>query len=122
MLKKKRKAIYIPKSSLVINLKPLLAQRNITYSSTYLIKIGFTSSAATKMLRGDAIGLNLNEITKLCLHLNCTPNDLFSVRSMTLDDGHALKKLRVYNEEATVSISKWLADKSLEEVENLMKL
>lgn len=122
MLKKKRKSIYIPKSSVVLDLKPILAQRNIAYSTTFLTKIGIPINAAVKMLKGNSIGLNFNQITKLCVNLNCTPNDLFALRSMTLSNEHALNKLRVFKEEAIPNITEWLANKSIEEIENLMKL
>jgi DNA-binding Xre family transcriptional regulator len=122
MLKKKRKSIYIPTSSVVLDLKPILTKRNITYSSTFLTKIGIPINSATKMLKGESIALNYAHLTKLCLHLNCTPNDLFSVRSMELDEQHALKKLRVYSEAPPPNIAQWLAGKSIEEIEDLMKM
>ena len=121
MLKKKRKSIYIPTSSVILDLKPILTQRNITVSSTFLIKIGIPANAATKMIKGESIALNYAHLTKLCFHLNCTPNDLFSVRSMELNEQHALKKLRIYDEATPPNIAQWLSGKSIEEIEELMK-
>lgn len=119
MLRKKRGNLQPHQSTIVINLAPVLAARNIAYTSTYLIKIGINNVSATKLLKGKAVQINLRQLTTLCLHLNCTPNDLFALRDMQLPPNHALHTLKPV-ETAPPDINKWLVGKSIEEVTALL--
>ena len=77
MYKRKKRGTLKPhKSSIVLDLKPILVARNILHPSAYLLKIGVNSFTANKMLKGEAVQINFRQLTTLCLHLNCTPNDL----------------------------------------------
>ena len=70
---------------------------------------------ATKMLRGKAVQLNFRQLTSLCLHLNCTPNDLFALRDLTPPPGHQLEKLQSVTDEVINPMEKF-ATMSLEEI------
>ena len=108
-------------SCIVINIIPVLRARGIKFPDAYLKKIGISSFSTTKLLRGEAIQIGVNQITKLCFHLNCTPNDLFALRDLELPPKHALhaiEKLKPVEEMKTVEES--LREKSVEEVRRLL--
>ena len=118
--KKKRTAVVIAQN-IVLNLSPILMARNIRTPYTFLTRIGINTMTAQKMLRGESIQLNYNHLTALCLHLNCTPNDLFVRRDMQLADGHALHALPIYTSSPTKTIDEWLATKTVQEIKEMMK-
>ncbi len=120
MKKNKRKALHIPKSSIILDLNPILMARNIKTPFSYLLKIGFSSVAASKILKKDAIQINFKQLTSLCLNLNCTPNDLFFTRDMSLPTHHELNLLTVYSNEALPTVDDFLNSKSLSEVQGLL--
>ena len=120
--RKKRGNLKPHNSSIVLQLGPVFAARNIIHPMAYLIKIGINSGTASKMLRGDAVQLNFRQLTALCLNLNCTPNDLFALREMQLPEHHALQTIRpLVLDEPTISINDWLAGKTVEEVQELLR-
>ena len=119
--KKKRTALVIAQNSIVLDLSPILMARNIRTPYTFLTRIGINTMTAQKMLRGESIQLNYNHLTALCLHLNCTPNDLFARRDMELAEGHALHALPIYTSSPTKTIDEWLATKTVQEIEEMMK-
>jgi DNA-binding Xre family transcriptional regulator len=121
--KRKRSGILIANSSIVLNLKPVFAARNIIHPYAYLLKIGINTTTANKMLKGEAIQLNFNQMTLLCLNLNCTPNDLFALREMALPEGHELNKIKpLLNEQQDgITVNEWLTQKSVDEVHEILK-
>jgi DNA-binding Xre family transcriptional regulator len=93
MIRKKRGTLKPANSSIVLHLTPILTARQIHEPYAYLIKLGIVGSSATKMLHGKCVQINFKQLTALCTGLQCTPNELFAVRQMMLDDGHPLKEL-----------------------------
>jgi DNA-binding Xre family transcriptional regulator len=93
-MRNKRGKLTPAESSIVLDLRPILAARNITNPLTFLLKMGIVSSSALKMLKGEAVQINFNQLTKLCVNFNCTPNDLFVLRKMTLPINHQLHQIR----------------------------
>jgi DNA-binding Xre family transcriptional regulator len=91
--KKKRGTLKPNSSSIVLHLQPILMARNITKPYTYLTGIGISNNSVNKMLKGEAVQINFKQLTTLCTHLNCTPNDLFALRDLTPLPGHQLEKL-----------------------------
>ncbi len=63
---------------LVLNIKKELAAKNITKPLSWLTKLGISRDCALKLLSGKAKRVDLSHIELICLHLHCTPNDLFS--------------------------------------------
>ncbi|RZK00475.1 MAG: XRE family transcriptional regulator [Flavobacterium sp.] len=119
--RKKRGNLKPDKSSLVVDLKSVLNSRGINQPTAFLLQIGISTTSVHKMLRGQTVQVNMKQLTALCLNLNCTPNDLFALRDMTLPKHHALNALQVYRPETNEqSLREWLAGKSLEEVRELM--
>lgn len=122
MYKRKKRGTLKPhKSSIVLDLKPILVARNILHPSAYLLKIGVNSFTANKMLKGEAVQINFRQLTTLCLHLNCTPNDLMALRQMDLPETHALNALKVLSETTPTTVTEWLKSKTLAEIEAMMK-
>lgn len=122
MLKHKRSSIKIKKSSIVLNLEPVFKARNINSPFAYLLKIGINSNSANKMLKGEIVQLNFNQMTTLCVNLNCTPNDLFALREMSLPEFHELNKIKLLKEQDdTLSVNEWLNKKSVDEVQEILK-
>lgn len=121
MKKHKRTSVKVPKSSIVLNLEPIMTLRNVKYPSAFLVKLGLNQGSVSKMLKGEAVQLNFQQLTLMCLHLNCTPNDLFSLREMKVPTTHALSALPVYTPRTKeTTVTEWLAGKSVEEVRELM--
>ena len=121
MKKHKRTTVKVPKSSIVLNLEPIMTLRNVKYPSAFLVKLGLNPGSVSKMLKGEAVQLNFQQLTAMCYHLNCTPNDLFSLRELKVPEGHALKALPVFTPRAKeTTVTEWLAGKSVAEVRELM--
>ena len=119
--RKKRGTLKPHKSSIVLDLKPILVARNILHPTAYLIKIGINSNTANKMLKGEAVLVSLRQLTTLCQNLNCTPNDLLALREMDLPETHALHALKVQSQTTPTTLTEWLEGKTLSEIEALMK-
>lgn len=120
MRKAKRKPLHIPKSSIILDLKPILMARNIKTPFSYLLKIGFNPVSASKILKNEAIQVNFTQLTSLCLHLHCTPNDLFATRMMSLPPQHPLQNLAVYSTDSLPTIDAFLATKTLAEIQKII--
>ena len=120
MRKLKRGNLTPHPSSIILNLKPILMARSITFPVAYLIKLGINNTSAIKILKGEAVQINFRQLTALCMNLNCTPNDLFSLRDMTLPDHHQLHALRKV-EDAMVNPLTVFEGKSLKEIREFAK-
>lgn len=121
MKRTKRGTLKPHNSSLVINLDSILRIRNIQTPFSYLIRLGISSTSASKILSGKAVQINLKQITSLCLNLNCTPNDIFSLRKMDLSPIHELNILNKIEDEDLPSIEEYLKGKSLKEIKEILK-
>jgi DNA-binding Xre family transcriptional regulator len=117
-MRNKRGKLTPAESSIVLDLRPILAARNITQPTAYLLKIGINSNSIYKMLKGEAVQINFNQLTKLCLNLNCTPNDLFALRKMTLPINHQLHQIRDIEKEIINPYDAFKA-MSLQEIEGM---
>jgi DNA-binding Xre family transcriptional regulator len=123
MLPKKRGKLTPAQSSIVLNLKPLLAARNISTPFAYLLKLGISNVSAHKMLNNRSVQINFKQLTLLCQGLNCTPNELFALRKMNLAPTHALNALNIFEEKYNKkAITEWLQSKTLAEVQAMMAM
>ena len=120
MEKKKRSNLHPENSSLIINIQPVLSYRNIKHPMKFLVGIGINSTSANKLLHGNAVQLNLKQLTAICTNLNCTPNDLFVKRNLELPEKHALHTIQDSNENIQ-NITEYFAQKTIEEVKDLLK-
>lgn len=122
MLKHKRSSIEIKECSIVLDLMPVFKSRNIQYPFSFLTDIGMSNTTASKMLKGVAVQINFTQLTKLCLNLNCTPNDIMALRYLSIPENHALKVIRkLESHEEFKSIDEWAMGKSFEEVREIMR-
>ena len=120
MLRRKRGDLTLRHSSIVLNLKPIMTARQVIFPYAFLRKIGISSNSVNKMLNGEAVQVNFRQMTAMCLSLNCTPNDLFSLREMQqhLPENHQLHKLQDINE-PIVKLQDFYKDKSLEDIRKM---
>ncbi len=61
---------------ILLNLKAICKLRGISKPQAWLVKAGLPKSTAANMGREDYENLPLVHLEKVCLLLNCTPNDL----------------------------------------------
>ena len=76
--------------------------RGIDQHYHLMLKLGFVPSTARSFLSGEITLIKLEQIEKLCVALNCTPNDLLEWRppeNQANPDEQALIKLKRGGEE-----------------------
>lgn len=81
---------------LIYNLQRVLALRGIDKPHAFLVKNGFAASTASNMLSFYPVVFKVKALEKLCIALNCTPNDLFEWRpseNSVIPENHSLKTL-----------------------------
>ena len=109
---------------LQINLSRIFKARGIDQPYKFLVQNGFVPFTAHKYKNGKVEHIRLDHIEKLCVILNCTPNDLLEWRpDDLLDDtpNHPLQKIRTRDKKPDLSklLSKYSLEK-LEEIEQLL--
>ena len=108
---------------LQFKVKEVMLAAGITNPYSWLVKYPkFSQRKANGLLNQTAKTITLKDISKLCMLLNCTPNDLFALRQMDLPSHHALNALPdIADASPHKSIAEWLHGKSLDEVKKLME-
>ena len=104
---------------LIYNLRRVFALRGIVQPYKFLVDNGIPSASATNMLRNYPIVFKVKSLEKLCVALNCTPNDLFEWRDgkdTPLPENHSLNTLR---REAARKISEMVGDLPLEKMKEV---
>lgn len=105
---------------LFFSLKRIFKARSIEHPYKFLVQNGFVSFTAHKFKNSKVEQIRLDHIEKLCILLNCTPNDIFEwVPDNLLDDraDHPLQQIR--KKEKKIEINKLLAKLSLEKLEEI---
>lgn len=106
-----------------LNLNRILKARGIDTPYKFLVRNGFVPFTAHKYKNGKVEHMRLDHIEKLCILLNCTPNDIFEwVPDDLLDDrpDHPLQKIR--KREKKLEINKLLSKMSMAQLEEVEKL
>jgi len=96
---------------LTFNLLQVLKTRWVKFPYGFLVKNGISVTLANKMANERIRAIRLDHIEKLCLLLNCTPNDLFRFapdKAQLVPEGHAMKQLIAKREEQEVV--EWLTE------------
>ena len=95
--------------------------RDIRTPQTYMLKLGIPTGSATAWLHNRNASLRLEQLEKLCIALNCTPNDLFRWKGdgSDLPAGHELRKLVRADE--VLDLAARLKALSPEEAEQLLR-
>ena len=81
---------------LSFNLTRLLKLRGIERHYTWLVRNGFAPQTAVRWSKNEIGYVRPEQMERLCLLLNCTPNDLFDWREDAqkhVHDTHALRTL-----------------------------
>jgi DNA-binding Xre family transcriptional regulator len=102
-----------------LNIKSILREKGFVKPVQFLIKLGLTRFMADKLLHDNYQFINIRHLNKLCLELDCTPNDILVWKDDSkhaLPEGHQLQKLR--REEQAPIIDK-IQSLSLEQIEEL---
>jgi len=105
------------------NIKRLFDQRGIDKPYTFLVKRGFVAQTATNLANNQVGYIKPAQMEKLCLLLNCTPNDLFDWRpdkNDSISDNHALRSL-VRTQNAT-SVAQLVNDIPADKLEKLAEM
>lgn len=77
-------------------LESLLESREVHQPLHFLVKAGFNYHTAHRLLNIESRSIRMDHVEKLCLVLNCTPDDLLvwdAPKSMGNLGNHPLKKL-----------------------------
>jgi len=62
---------------LKFNPKKVFAMRGIEKATNFLVRLGFSYAKASSFLESKSRFVQIKDIERLCIKLNCTPNDLF---------------------------------------------
>jgi DNA-binding Xre family transcriptional regulator len=109
---------------LYFNIKRLLELRGIEKPYAFLVKNGFVSQTATNMINNRLGRITPKQMEKLCLILNCTPNDLFDWRAgenSAVSAAHALHSLKK-EETPSASVAQMVRDLPVEKLDKLHAL
>ncbi|MCD9187051.1 MAG: helix-turn-helix transcriptional regulator [Pyrinomonadaceae bacterium] len=82
---------------LIFNPKRIFALRGVESASGMLARNGFLPSTATRFLQADTSLVKIRSIEKVCVLMNCTPNDLFEWKpdnKTVLAENHPLNTLK----------------------------
>jgi DNA-binding Xre family transcriptional regulator len=107
---------------LYFNIRRLMELRGIDKPYAFLVKNGFVSQTATNMVNNQLGRITPEQMEKLCLILNCTPNDLFDWRpneNSAVSESHALHSLK---KEKTPSVAQMVKDLPVEKLDKLHAL
>lgn len=108
---------------LELNLQRVFKARGIDQPYKFLVKNGFVPFTAHKYKNGKVEHMRLDHIEKLCVLLNCTPNDIFEWYPQDLLDDrpdHPLQKIR--KRDKKIEIGKMLSKLSLEKLEEVERM
>ena len=82
---------------LYLNIKRIMRLRGIDSHYHFMLKLGFAPAASRSFLSGEVVSIKLEQLEKLCVALNCTPNDLVEWRpdaSQTVSETHSMNGLK----------------------------
>jgi len=109
---------------LIFNVKRVLDLRGIDKPYAFLHHNGFVRSTSGNLVNGNVWEIKLRHIEKLCLLLNCTPNDLFEWRAdkdaPPVSETHALKSLK--REKDVPRISEIVKDMPIEKMVEISEM
>lgn len=106
-----------------LNLLRIFRARSIDQPYKFLVSNGFVPFTAHKYKNGKVEHIRLDHIEKLCILLNCTPNDLFEwVPNDLLDDtrDHPLQSIR--KRDKKIEINRLLSKLPLHQLEEIQKM
>ena len=105
------------------NFTKIFYARGIEKPSPYLQKFGFSENFTRKIISGDVRALRLSSLEKLCLILQCTPNDVIEWipdEGNEVDEKHPLNKIKKNNK--VVNILKTLNSVPIDKLVKIEKI
>ena len=109
---------------LKINILRVCKIRNIERPFSFFKNHGFSTSTATRIASGNLNGFSLESFEKLCLALNCTPNDLLEwvpSKNMNLSSTHSLNALK-RNDALLATFTQLVNGASFDKIEKLQEI
>jgi DNA-binding Xre family transcriptional regulator len=110
---------------LIFNIKRVFRLRDIEKPYTFMMKHGFSHMTAINLINGTNGAPKTAHIERLCLLLNCTPNDFYEWTEESgknaIDDAHPLNTLRRDKAKGLKETIKDLPLEKLNEVEEFLK-
>ncbi len=104
------------------NFEPIIFARGIERPYTYFVNAGFSTQLATKLKNNQVKILRPKTIEKLCLLLNCTPNDIMEwhpTQHQLGDNTHALHAIKANNLDKIEHLTDLLRKVPLDKIEDI---
>lgn len=108
---------------LKINLDRIFRVKGIDKPNQFLQRIGNSPAYASHLVQEKVTSIRFDKLEKMCIDLNCTPNDLFDYipnKQSPLPPTHALHSIS--KTDAISEVNKLLHDLPLEKIEQLYTL
>jgi len=108
---------------LKMNISRVLALKGIDNAYTYLKKHGYKHTKAYWLSKSLTQKVDIDDLERICLSLNCTPNDLFEWSPSTPEndiEGHALQTIR--RKDAAVGLVKLVQGLPVEQMDEIEKM
>ncbi len=108
---------------LKFNPNNILSLRGVEKTTALLVKLGMKYSRASRFLNSKSKAVNIEDIERLCIALNCTPNDLFEWtpdETRVLPETHSLNSLRGANVANLQELVKDIPSDKLETVAKML--
>ena len=109
---------------LKVNILRVCTMRSVTKPLSFFRNHGFSSATATRIAGGYMNSFSLETVEKLCLSLNCTPNDLLEwtpSKDMAANSTHSLNALK-RNEAILNNMAQLMNSVSLEKLEKIQEI
>lgn len=109
---------------LTFNPKKMLLLRGIERFTAFFVNLGMDYSTASRFLKSESQFVKIKDIEKLCIALNCTPNDLFDWKpdqNTILPENHSINAL--IKSESAVNLQQLVKEipaERLSEIEGLL--
>jgi len=107
-----------------LNIHRLLQLRGIERPYSFLVRNGFVPQTATNIVNNNIGHIKPPQLEKLCLLLNCTPNDLFDWhpnKDQVVTPDHALHTL-TKRSQTTTTLSQAVRELPLDKLQKLTNL
>jgi hypothetical protein len=104
---------------LIFNPRRIFGLRGIERPNNFLVRNGFTSMIASRLLAHGASHVKVSNISRLCRLLNCSPNDLFDWKPEVSDPLPQNHPLQALVRQESANITDLLKDIPLEKLPDL---
>ncbi|HRH48060.1 MAG TPA: helix-turn-helix transcriptional regulator [Panacibacter sp.] len=108
---------------LYIDVPKACSNKGIDDARRWLVKNGLSHPAAYRLLNHKQESINFNTLERLCLSLNCTPNEFFSWQpsDAAIPASHPMQKLKPVAAEHSVNARlKTLSPEKMEELQKFL--